>query len=136
MVIPEKVRVCGVDYAIVHEDRLNDGEKMAYGCVAYDKSRILLAAQDKGTQIQEIALLHELVHAILRHYVKEVDHVYDEEEAAELISNGMYAIIKDNPGMFNDIDIEYEDVTLYGDDTVLHTCRTLIIDGKRYREVK
>ena len=97
MNIPDKVRIAGVDYAIEYKERLIDTESHValVGQIDYDNAKILIepTVQDKQSQCR--TLLHEILHGLERHFKLDF-----EEDEIDNLANGLYMVIKDNPGIF------------------------------------
>lgn len=102
MKIPESVRIAGVDYAVSFATNLNDGEKLLYGQVDFELSRIRLNPDAAGHQHQCITLWHEILHALINNSRIKLD--FDkEEELVEALSRGIYMVLQDNGGVFFDL---------------------------------
>jgi hypothetical protein len=99
MKIPSKVRISGVDYAVVRtRDPILVEHEECMGAVAYYEHVIRLKV-DPGVDEQQSkeTLLHEMFHAILSD--REIDFE-DEESIVEQLARAWYQIIADNPAMF------------------------------------
>jgi DMSO/TMAO reductase YedYZ molybdopterin-dependent catalytic subunit len=92
--LPEKVRVCGVDYAVkqVKHPMLDGMEKV--GVCDWHIAEIEIK-QELDEQVKMSTLLHELVHLIAEMNEQELD-----EELVCILSTGLYQIMADNPGLF------------------------------------
>lgn len=97
MRIPERVRIGGVDYAVIHEERLNNGQNLAYGRIDYDKAEIRLAEHLQSAQGECQTLLHEILHGIANHFGLAIN---EEEDSIDKLASGLYMVLKDNPEMF------------------------------------
>lgn len=100
--VPEKVRIGGVDYHIKYDPSLNDGRNVLMGEIQYSTGQIRLNNTDcNAYQVMELTLWHEIVHGIFRHFGKE--NWNDDEELVETVARGVYMVLQDNPtlGGFN-----------------------------------
>jgi len=97
MKIPDKIRVGGVDYSINHVEHLNNGEKVCYGIISYDKAIISLHASNQDHQRRCITLWHEVLHAIAKHACLDFENFETkEEQIIEIFSKGIYQVLQDN----------------------------------------
>lgn len=98
MTIPKKIRIAGVDYDIKFEERLNNGVRLAYGHIDYDKATIRIDTDLSEQQGKCQTLLHEILHGIAKHFELEVE---GDEDTIDKLAKGLYMVIADNPDMFN-----------------------------------
>jgi len=99
MKIPEKVKIGGVNYEIRDVENLNDGQSVLYGKIDYENFIIELNTKYNQIDHKCIVLLHEILHGILNQVTLEVEN---EELLVEVMSKGLYQIIKDNPEIFKE----------------------------------
>jgi hypothetical protein len=92
--IPETVKVGYKDYQVVKVENLDDGTNLLYGQVLHPYEIIKLANKYSDNQMK-CTLIHELVHA-----VDDLLGIDLKEEQVVKLGNGLYQVIKDNPGMF------------------------------------
>ncbi|MCM1564916.1 MAG: hypothetical protein NC238_02970 [Dehalobacter sp.] len=97
MNIPEKVRIGGTNYEIREEDRLNDGSRLAYGHIDFDRALIRLDSNLQDQQGKCKTLLHEILHGIAKHFELAVG---DDEDTIDKLAKGLYMVISDNSKMF------------------------------------
>lgn len=99
MRIPKKVRISGVDYAVVHTgDPILVDHVECMGSVAYASHEIRLTTDPRVDEQQsKQTLLHEIFHAIIGD--REIDFE-DDESIVEQFARAWYQIIVDNPAMF------------------------------------
>ncbi len=100
MKIPESVRIDGVEYAVVSEHRLNDGEKMLAGQIRYMDCQIALA-EDSSHEYRCLSLWHEIMHAIEQK--AQLDLGENTEKIIEAFARGVYQVLQDNGRRFYDI---------------------------------
>ena len=101
MIIPDKVRISGIDYTVEHKDDLNDGEKVLYGQVDYGKSTIHLNSANQNHQFECVTLWHEILHAISTHTGLELGGG-EAEKIIDIFAHGIYQVLQDNEGLFRD----------------------------------
>lgn len=96
MIIPDTVKIGGINYTIHFEEQIIDDHQCELcGQIIYDKAIIKIDSKIQDYQGQCLTLLHEVVHGIARHFKlklteKETDH----------LAIGMYMVITDNPKIF------------------------------------
>jgi len=99
MKIPEKIKIGGVGYSVVYEERLNTGSKLAYGHIDYDKAIIQIEPKLQDYQGMCQTLLHEILHGVADD--RQIDFKNaDEERIVNQFANGLYQVIQDNPDLF------------------------------------
>lgn len=102
MKIPSVIRIGGVDYAVVQTPRLNNGEKMAYGHIDYEKAVIEYNPDNcKDSQFIGRILWHEILHGIAEHANLEIGS--DEESVIDTLAKGIYQVLQDNGRKLFDI---------------------------------
>lgn len=100
MKIPDKVRIGGVDYAIVYEDTVRNAATLLYGEINYNNSVIRLSRTDaSGFHKQCITLWHEIIHGVVEHLGIDLEHS-TEEQIVTALAKGVYQVMQDNPAMF------------------------------------
>lgn len=101
MKIPERVRICGVEYAVEYVPNLREGTSLLYGQINYDENTISLSSTDgRGHQHRCITLWHEILHGIREHACMSIEN---EEEIVEMFAKGIYAVLQDNGARFFDL---------------------------------
>lgn len=102
MNIPNKVRISGVDYAIVMTDeKIVHNREECLGLVSYNEHTIELQHTEVSPASMKITLLHEILHAITRDRdMLFSDNVDDNETRIDSLARALYQLIADNPEMF------------------------------------
>ena len=101
MKIPESVRIGGTEYAVVRVEKLNDGEKVLAGQIAYDHTEIRVSA-DVSHEMACITLWHEMLHGLASRAGLRLGT--GEEEVIDAFAYGVYQILQDNGGRLFDIE--------------------------------
>ena len=104
MKIPDIIRIAGIDYAIIGVSALNDGEKVCYGRIDYEKSIIKLNPDNQDHQKKCLTLWHEIIHGIVEHANMNIKES-DEEGIVDTIAKGIYQVIQDNGRSLFDINL-------------------------------
>ena len=98
MNIPKALRIGSCDYIIDFTDNdLVSNHKECYACINYDKHTIEINSKLGDNQLNELSILHELFHGIIKERNIEVDN---EELVVEELARGMHQVIRDNPKLF------------------------------------
>lgn len=98
MKIPDKVRIGGVDYTVIMEERIIDAEGRALrGQIDYNAAKIKLEPNVQDEQGKKQTLMHEIMHGIAKHFGLSI---LDDEDVIDKLATGMYMVISDNPDMF------------------------------------
>lgn len=87
MIIPNKIRVSGIDYDIVTEKFEDEGK---FG-MTYERSASIHINSNLSLQVREEAFLHEVFHII--NWVSEVGL---DEKQVSVMARILYQILKDN----------------------------------------
>lgn len=98
MMLPEKVKISGIDYIVDVAEHQEVEEGMLMGQIIYHEGRIYLN-EVLNDQLKESTLLHEIVHGILYHMGSEMN---DNEEFVEGFSSGLYQVFRDNGWKFKE----------------------------------
>lgn len=98
MKIPKQIRIGGIDYDVVYEDRLNNGVNLIYGHIDHDKALIRIAKDLQTKQGEFQTLLHEVIHGITHHY--DLDLGDNEEDIVDKIAKGIFMVMQDNKDLF------------------------------------
>lgn len=100
MNIPESVKIGWRNYAIeLGEHRTGDNGGNLYGEILYEERKIFL--YDKMDEDEaNVTLLHEIAHGILYNIGSKLR---TDENFITALSENLYQVIKDNPGLFKDI---------------------------------
>lgn len=94
MNIPDYVRISGIEYKVKYVPNLNDGCKLCYGHIDFDRCEIQISKTiEFDEQKQIVTLLHEVIHGIIEEYNVDMS---DEESAVKGISKGLFQVIRDN----------------------------------------
>lgn len=97
MKIPNKVKIGGVIYTVLLEQRIMNSEHFALcGQIDYDMATIKIEPDVQDQQGKCRTFLHEIFHGIERHFKMDLT-----EEEIDNLANGLYMVIQDNPEIFN-----------------------------------
>lgn len=100
MKIPEKIRIGGVEFDIIIEPRLNDGQKLLAGQIRYMDCQIAVA--DEGShEYKCLSLWHEIMNGIEEQ--AQLDLGDDRERIIEAFARGVYQVLQDNGGRLFDL---------------------------------
>lgn len=95
--INDKVRIGGIDFTILRMPRLlSDTDELLCGQIDNLASLIRINS-DISQDMQNITLLHEILHGIAQHALLELGD--DEETIIDVFARGLYQVHKDNPGL-------------------------------------
>ena len=97
MKMPDKVRIGGVEYCVVEEDRLNNGEVMLAGEIRHTACEIAIAS-GYAHEYQCLTLWHEILHGI--EMQMQLDLGDKREQIIEAFSHGVYQVLQDNESRF------------------------------------
>lgn len=97
MKIPKTVMIGAIIYKVEYEQRLNNGEHMAYGHIDWENHVIRLSEGLQDAQGECHTLLHEIIHGVAHEYGLDVN-----EETTDFLASGLHQVIVDNPKMFKD----------------------------------
>ena len=100
MKIPGKIRIGGVEFDVLIESRLNDGEKMLAGQIRYMDCQIALTAESSH-EYQCLSLWHEIMHGIEQQ--AQLDLGEEQERIIEAFARGVYQVLQDNGGRLFDL---------------------------------
>lgn len=100
MKIPEKVRIGGIEYQVVLENRLNDGEKMLAGQIRYMTGEIAIDSV-LGYEQRCLTLWHEIMHGIEDEMQLRLGD--EQERIIDAFARGVYQVLQDNGARFFDI---------------------------------
>lgn len=100
MKIPEKIRIGGIEYEIVHESRMNDGRVLLAGQIRYMECQIALA-DESSHEYKCLSLWHEIMHGIEEQ--SQIDLGEDRERIIEAFARGVYQVLQDNGGRLFDL---------------------------------
>lgn len=100
MKIPEKVKIGWRNYTIEQgEHKSGDFGGDLYGEIHYEQDKIWLY-QGQSDENKIVTLLHEILHGIF--YTSGNKEWRENEELITCVTENMYQVIKDNPGMFKE----------------------------------
>lgn len=100
MKLPESIRIGGVEYKVIVETRLNDGERMLAGQIRHMDCEIAIA-EDCGHEYKCLSLWHEIMHGIEEQ--AQLDLGEDRERIIEAFARGVYQVLQDNGRRLFDI---------------------------------
>lgn len=103
MKIPGSVRIGGVEFAVVMEHRLNDGEHLLAGQYRPIECQIALA-EDCSHQHRCLTLWHEIMHGIENQAQLELGE--QREQIIEAFARGVYQVLQDNGARLFDLKAE------------------------------
>jgi len=97
MKLPEKIEVLNRTYKVIEKD-MSEGSHIGRG--EFSKGEICIDS-NMDSQVQADTLLHEVIHLILiamGHEVGEGEDLHTEKNVL-VVSNGLAAVIRDNPDL-------------------------------------
>lgn len=101
MNIPNTIKYQGMSWEIAESDPITH-EANSYGTTHHHRQKIFIEPTETQ-QKKEAVLIHELMHVIwvsaglhLRYDEKEANYKGLEEQIVTVMSNGLYAVLKDN----------------------------------------
>lgn len=99
--LPKEVRILGTKYSIFFDD-YGEGFSREWkipnplaGIIDYGRGVILLSRKIETLQDLQAVLLHEIIHGVLESMGERT--INEQEDVVTRVSNGIYAVIKDNP---------------------------------------
>lgn len=95
MKIPEKVKIGGLTYNVEITEKLDLGIANCSAEILYNDLIIRVTPQAK--EKMEADFWHEIVHGIL----SQLGYKQHDEKRVEEMAQSLYALVKDNPEMFN-----------------------------------
>lgn len=97
MIIPEKIKILGLEWTIKHDQHASDAAQ-AYGSTV-PRSQIINLEPSATALHSEQTLIHEMLHAIWwsmgLHKLPDIDEK-KEEQIITGLANGLYTTLKDN----------------------------------------
>lgn len=94
MIIPDSVRIAGVEYRVVFVPDLNDRLNLLYGEIDYEKCIIEISSTScESEHMKCITLLHEILHGIRKNSGLEIKN---EEQIVDMFARGLYQVLQDN----------------------------------------
>ena len=130
MNIPESIRIGGVEFAVVFEPFLsNDSGNELMGQIRHQQG--VIALSENVGMCQDVAcmtLLHEILHALARHFDLEME---DEETIVDAFARGMFQVLQDNAGRLFDLKKEGCDLA----ETVSYIDGSVILNRMRTGEL-
>jgi len=92
MQIPNKLKICGLDYKVQFDDDMVTREGLSG---QHEPNQLIIKLQRKNYDQQKIeqCFFHEIIHAINTHYcgIQELT-----ENQTDNVGNGLYQVLKDN----------------------------------------
>lgn len=101
MKIPEKIRIGGVEFTVVVEPRLNDGQRMLAGQIRYMECQIAIA-EESSHEYRCLSMWHEIMHGIEDQ--AQLDLGDQKERIVEAFARGVYQVLQDNGGRLFDLE--------------------------------
>ena len=101
MKIPEKIRIGGVEFAVVVEPRLNDGQRMLAGQIRHMECQIAIA-EESSHEYRCLSMWHEIMHGIEAQ--AQLDLGDQQEKVIEAFARGVYQVLQDNGGRLFDLE--------------------------------
>ena len=101
MKIPEKIRIGGVEFAIIKENRLNDGQRMLAGQIRHIECQIAIA-EDCAYEYRCLTMWHEIMHGIEEQM--QIDLGDQREHIIEGFARGVYQVLQDNENRLFDLE--------------------------------
>ena len=101
MKIPEKIRIGGVEFTVVVEPRLNDGQRMLTGQIRYMECQIAIA-EESSHEYRCLSMWHEIMHGIEDQ--AQLDLGDQKERIVEAFARGVYQVLQDNGGRLFDLE--------------------------------
>jgi Zn-dependent peptidase ImmA (M78 family) len=97
MMLPEKVKISGIDYEIeIAEHQSVENGDILLGQISYSEAKIYIN-EEQNEQLRRATLLHEIVHGVLYHMGSELN---DNEKFVEGFSSGLHQVFNDNNWTF------------------------------------
>ena len=100
MKLPESIRIGGVEFEVIVEPRLNDGEKMLAGQIRHMDCQILVN-EDSSHEYKCLSLWHEIMHGI--EDMAQIDLGENRERIIDAFAHGVYQVLQDNGGRLFDL---------------------------------
>ena len=100
MKIPDKIRIGGIEYTIIHESKLNDGQALLAGQIRPMDCVIALAGESHH-EYSALTLWHEVMHGIEEQFQIELGE--NREHIIEAFARGVYQVLQDNAGRLYDL---------------------------------
>ena len=100
MKIPESIRIGGVEFAIIVEPRLNDGQRLLAGQIRHMAWQIAIA-EESSHEYRCLSMWHEIMHAIEAQALLDLGD--QQEKVIEAFARGVYQVLQDNGKRLFDI---------------------------------
>lgn len=100
MKIPDKIRIGGIEYTIIHESRLNNGQTLLAGQIR-PVDCVIAIAEESGHEYKCLTLWHEIMHGIEEEFQIELGE--NREHIIEAFARGVYQVLRDNAGRLYDL---------------------------------
>ena len=100
MKLPESIRIGGVEFEVIVEPRLNDGERMLAGQIRHMDCQICVNAESSH-EYKCLSLWHEIMHGIEEQ--AQLDLGENRERIIEAFARGVYQVLQDNGRRLFDI---------------------------------
>lgn len=101
MKIPERIRIGGVEFSVIVEPKLNDGERMLAGEIRHMKCQIAIA-EESSHEYRCLSVWHEIMHGIEEQ--AQLDLGNQRERVIEAFARGVYQVLQDNGGRLFDLE--------------------------------
>lgn len=96
--LPEKIKIGGAEYEVNMVDRIRDSQSPVGRFDVMDGIIEVVDADNPDFVCQ--TFIHELVHALHYQMGYNGDQLYEDEHYVDGLANALYALVKDNPGLF------------------------------------
>jgi hypothetical protein len=96
--LPAEIKVGGLVFTVEVVRDLKSADKACHGTMDWNRQRICLDAEMPSKEFVANIVIHELMHALWQYY--DLPTKYEETSVFRL-SNGLSAVLKDNPELFN-----------------------------------
>ena len=100
MKLPNSIRICGVEFEVIVEPRLNDGERMLAGQIRHMDCQICVN-DESSHEYKCLSLWHEIMHGIEEQ--AQLDLGENREKIVEAFARGVYQVLQDNGRRLFDI---------------------------------
>lgn len=108
MIIPNNLRINGMEYTINNPDSLDDGTSVLYGNVSYSNCEININDKNQCYQHKCVTLWHEIAHVILHNAGIELEQE-NLEKICDAFGYGIYQILQDNVLSMYNVNTNYEE---------------------------
>lgn len=96
--LPKTVRVMGIPYTVVKQDRITVNDQNADGAVTYN-SALIEVVNGMPIEVERVVVMHEVIHAMFKGQGQN-DYRHD-EDLIEAVAHGVIQVIRDNPQLLS-----------------------------------